>query len=131
MSTDRTSPKQGRNRKRSGETAEEFAVQFLVRSLGWRIEERNWRCRSGELDIIAWDGLTLVIVEVRSRSQTMFGTALEAVDEKKIRQLRRVIPCFLARFGHTEEKEVRVDAIALFQQNGRFLSIDHIRGILV
>jgi len=67
MSIDTMIRKARENRKRIGDTAEEFAAQFLVRSLGWRIDERNWRCRSGELDFIAWDGPILVILSIRAR----------------------------------------------------------------
>ena len=77
-----------------GLAAEERAAQFL-RARGYRIEERNYRCPAGELDIIAWDGDTLVFVEVRSRRDHRYGNAAHTVTEQKRRQLTRVAASYL------------------------------------
>ena len=55
----------------------------LLRSSGLRVIERNWRCRHGEIDLIAEEGRTLVFVEVRMRSRASFGGAAESVTEAK------------------------------------------------
>jgi len=72
-----------------GTEAEALAVSLLV-GKGYRIVERNFRCPSGELDVIARDGEVLVFVEVRSRSNAEHGDAAETVDRRKQRQVARV-----------------------------------------
>ena len=71
-----------------GRYGEDLAEASLV-ALGYVIEERNWRCPQGELDIVAWDGDVLVFVEVKTRSSGAFGTAAEAVTHAKMVRLRR------------------------------------------
>lgn len=51
--------------------------------MGWTVIARNWRCRRGELDLVAIDQEWLVVVEVRARSSARFGTASESVDARK------------------------------------------------
>ncbi|HUJ57076.1 MAG TPA: YraN family protein [Kofleriaceae bacterium] len=72
-----------------GASAEARAAQLLVRH-GYEIVERNFRCKSGELDIVARDGGVLCFVEVRSRSNADHGHAAEMIDRGKQRQVARV-----------------------------------------
>jgi putative endonuclease len=73
----------------TGGEAESRAVSLLVRK-GYRIVERNFRCKSGELDVVARDGEVLVFVEVRSRANAEHGDAAETVDHRKQRQVAKV-----------------------------------------
>jgi len=92
----------GYNRKQKGSAAEEAAVQYLI-SLGCTILERNWRCRSGEIDIIYEVPGRLVLVEVRSRSgEFLKGTPEESVDARKIRQVRNTAEVYLHRTRQTD-----------------------------
>ena len=77
-----------------GSVAESVAVRELVR-MGYRIVERNFRCSAGELDVIARDGQTLVFVEIRSRRDDRFGSALEAVSRAKQHQVSRVAAAYV------------------------------------
>jgi len=70
----------------SGACGEELAAKRL-KAEGYRIVDRNWRCRQGELDIVALDGKTLVFVEVKARGEGARTTPLEAVDRHKQRKL--------------------------------------------
>lgn len=82
-------------RHQLGLDAEDAAARWLV-SAGWSILARRWRVPEGELDIVALDDAgTLVAVEVRARSSSRAGTALESVDDRRVRRLRRA----LARFA--------------------------------
>jgi putative endonuclease len=81
-----------------GDRGEELAVRHL-RSLGYRIVERNYRCRLGEIDCVALHGKTLVFVEVKARRTDAFGGPLEAVDTRKRRRMTR-----LARHCAQEKK---------------------------
>lgn len=73
----------------SGSAAEARAVELLVRR-GYQIVERNFRCKTGELDVVARDGEVLVFVEVRSRADGEHGHAAESVNVRKQRQVARV-----------------------------------------
>jgi putative endonuclease len=80
----------------TGSKAEQRAVSLLVRK-GYRIVERNFRTKLGELDIIARKGSVLVFVEVRSRRDATYGSALDAVGWRKQRKVTRVAMQYLAR----------------------------------
>ncbi len=79
----------------TGRRGEEMAAKELVRQ-GYRILHRNYRCRSGELDLVAMDGDSLVFVEVRRRSSGRYGSALETISYSKQRQIARVANYYLA-----------------------------------
>jgi len=80
----------------AGARAEEQCVQFL-RSQGLAILERNWRCRHGEIDVIAEDRGTVVFAEVRMRSQGGFGGAAESITAAKRARLIAAARLFLCR----------------------------------
>ena len=77
-----------------GKIGEEFAAAHL-RTLHYKILERNYRCAAGEIDIIARDRNTLVFVEVKTRSNRDFGPPAEAVHARKQRQLSKVALTYL------------------------------------
>jgi putative endonuclease len=83
---------------RTGEAGEEAAVHWLERH-GFRIEARNWRKRTGEIDVVAWQGSTLVFVEVKTRRGTAYGTGGEAVGAGKQARIQRAASAYLQRFG--------------------------------
>jgi putative endonuclease len=99
------------NRRRKGARGEETAAQYLT-AKGWRIIERNWRCRSGEVDIIAETDGTLIFIEVRSRTGDTHGTAAESVTARKIAQVRHIAEIYLHMRG-TTDTPVRFDMIAV------------------
>ena len=69
-------------RRWRGQHGEQMAVQFLQRQ-GYRIAHQNYRCRGGEVDIVAWDGPTLVFIEVKTKGQALFGAPQAMVDARK------------------------------------------------
>jgi putative endonuclease len=79
----------------TGASAEARACEMLERA-GCAVVERNFRCKAGELDIVARDGDTLCFVEVRSRSDREHGHAAETVRRKKQLQVARVAQYYLA-----------------------------------
>lgn len=101
-----------------------------VEELGWRIIERNWRTRYGELDIIAHDGDTdtLVFVEVRTRSGTGFGHPLETITHAKAARLRGTAMAWL-RERKARAKYLRVDAIGIVMPRSGPEELVHLRGI--
>lgn len=80
---------------RAGARAEDLCAEML-RSAGLRIVARNWRCRHGEIDLIAEDRGTLVFAEVRMRRNAAFGGAAESVTASKRRRLVAAARLFLA-----------------------------------
>ena len=72
-----------------GKKGEELAITQL-RALKYKILERNFKCRLGEIDIIARDRSTLVFIEVKTRATRDFGGPAVAVHERKQRQLSKV-----------------------------------------
>ena len=75
-----------KERQRTGLLWEDKASRYLQRR-GLRVLKRRYRCRLGELDLVCFDGTTLVIVEVRARSASRFVDATESVDRSKRRKL--------------------------------------------
>ncbi len=83
------------------------------------IVERNYRCRLGEVDVIARDGDTLCFIEVKARRTGAFGGGLEAVEGRKRGRVRRVASYYLARFGD-DMPPCRFDAAEVwFNPEGR------------
>jgi putative endonuclease len=93
-----------------GVAAEALAARFLA-TRGLTIVGRNYRCRGGEIDIIARDGRTVVFVEVRLRRSAEYGGAAESITARKRRRLRLAAEHYLARLP--SEPPCRFDAILL------------------
>jgi putative endonuclease len=98
-----------------GRAAESRAAIFL-RAQGLQIIERNWRCRFGEIDLVAREGRTLVFVEVRARSARTHGGAAESISAAKRRRLTATANYYLARCR--TEQPCRFDAL-LIESEGR------------
>lgn len=115
------------SRSRTGQTGEEIAGHYVVRA-GWSVVERNFRCRHGEIDLVARDGDELVFVEVRTRRGAAFGTPEESITEAK---QRRMAACALA---YVQERGVRtgwrVDLIAIELRGEQVKRLDHYRHVL-
>jgi putative endonuclease len=94
-----------------GASAEACAAQLLV-DAGYEIVERNFRCKLGELDIIARDGCVLVFVEVRSRSDDQHGSAVDMIGPGKQRRVARVAAYYLATRSPSFD-ECRFDVVAI------------------
>ena len=104
------------NKRQIGADKEAFVCEWLERN-GYRIVERNFLCRIGEIDVVAREGGYLVFIEVKYRSQDVNGLPEEAVDWRKQRVISRVALYYLRRFGYGEETPVRFDVVALFGED--------------
>ncbi|MDD9270268.1 YraN family protein [Paenibacillus sp. GCM10023248] len=116
------------DRKQLGKLGEDLAEAYLCR-LDYRILERNWRCRAGELDIVAEHAGMLVVVEVRTRRPSgRFGLAKESVDLRKQSKVREVVQHYLHRHRKYEQS-VRFDVITVeLTSDGSQPHIEHIEG---
>jgi putative endonuclease len=93
-----------------GQEAEGRAAKYLQRQ-GLRIVERNWRCRFGEIDLVARDADCLVFVEVRLRGSSSFGGAAGSIDQRKRRKLVAAANLYLA--ARRIDCACRFDAVLL------------------
>ncbi|GAA3693710.1 YraN family protein [Zhihengliuella alba] len=109
-----------------GARGEALAAHYLGQ-IGFAVVERNWRCRLGELDIVAYDGGTDVAVEVKARTSQRFGHGAEAVAGPKLARLHRLAWEWQRRHGR-READLRVDVVAVvFDRDG--YRVDHYRGV--
>ena len=103
-------------RQQLGAEGERAAERFLRRQ-HYAIVVRNYRCRAGEIDLVALDGSTVVFVEVKTRAQAGCGSPLEAVDSRKQRQIQRAAQVYL-RDKRLLDRDARFDVVGVWQQDG-------------
>ncbi len=111
--------------KTLGERGEEQAVAYL-KGEKFAIVERNYRCKSGEIDIVAKDGKTLVFVEVKTRRNELFGPPQLAVTRFKQRQLSKAALTWLAK-NNKHNSIARFDVVAILLREDQTPEINHIR----
>lgn len=95
----------------AGRRWEDAAGAFLVNN-GLTILARGYRCRLGEIDLVCRDGTAVVIVEVRARSTTAFGTAAETVTHRKRRRIVQATRHLLMRRPEWQQLPIRFDVVA-------------------
>lgn len=110
-----------------GRHGEDLAAKYLARA-GFSIIARNWRCELGEIDIVAWDGETLVICEVKTRRGLAFGGPLEAVTARKLIRLRRLAGRWMHEHPMSSD-EVRIDVIGIVCPRRGTAVIEHLEGV--
>lgn len=124
-------------RRKLGATGEMLAAEAL-RQAGLTIREQNWRGASGEIDLVAEEqapdytrfagemATWLVLVEVRTRRGTAFGTALQSVTPRKQAKLRQVAEEYVQAAGWTGPWRIDVVAVQM-DSMGRLLQIEYVR----
>lgn len=100
------------NRRRVGAAYEEKAAEYL-RGQGYRILEWNFRCRLGEIDLIAEEGGALIFLEVKYRKNSRYGSPAEAVTPDKQRTICRVADFYRMSRRIPESKSCRFDVVAI------------------
>lgn len=100
------------NRRTVGSTNEQKAAEFLE-GQGMQMIARNYRIRSGEIDLIAKDGAYLVFAEVKYRSSERRGTPLEAVNTRKQRVIVRTAQHFMMKYGYPADTPCRFDVVGI------------------
>jgi len=99
----------------AGQRAEESALAYLQQQ-GFRLVERNYRCRLGEIDLVMEDRDRLVFVEVRYRASGRYGGALESIDRRKRARLVAAASHYLA--SKRIDRAARFDVVALSPGSG-------------
>jgi putative endonuclease len=115
-------------RKALGRYGEELAARRLAAD-GMTVLARNWRCRDGEIDIVAEDGDVVVICEVKSRTQGTYEHPMAAVGPRKAERLRRLAERWLAEYGGPPPGGVRIDLIGVVLPARGAARIEHARGV--
>ena len=109
-----------------GSLGENIAVTYLT-DAGLRVLDRNWRCREGEIDLVARDGDALVFCEVKTRRGTGYGHPLEAVTRAKQIRLRTLAQRWLA--AHAEHApDLRFDVVGVLLRGDEPAVVTHLPG---
>ena len=108
-----------------GRRGEDLAADYL-QQLGLVVLSRNWRCRHGELDVVATDQKRLVVCEVKTRSGTRYGAPAEAVTPRKAARIRRATQAWLAAH-QVCWVEIRFDVLAVLAEPGHPVAVQHYR----
>ena len=118
-----------------GRYGEDLAVRWLTNS-GIVVLERNWRCRDGELDIVAREGNALVVCEVKTRRAggELFQHPMAALTPRKAARLRRLAAGWLAarwlaRYGSPPTGGVRIDLVGVLVPRRGAPVVEHARGV--
>src|SRR3989344_4868326 len=106
--------------RRVGISGEEFASK-LLESEGYKIIERNFSCKLGEIDIIATKDSSLVFVEVKTRRSNKYGKPEEAVTLRKIQKIERCGE-FYMKFHSNLPKKLRIDVVSIEINGGKVIS---------
>lgn len=114
------------NNKNIGDLGEKVASDFLKKQ-GYKIIERNYECKQGEIDIIAIDKKELVFIEVKTRNSKKYGEAIEAITPEKLKHLISSIKYYLYE-RNLQDEFIRIDAIEVYLEKN--IIINHIKKIV-
>ncbi|MDP9433689.1 MAG: YraN family protein [Actinomycetota bacterium] len=114
------------DRQELGRYGEEVAVAHL-QAAGLEVLDRNWRCREGEIDVVARAGAVLVFVEVKTRSGSGFGEPAEAVTLTKARRLRVLACRWLAERRPPGATDLRFDVVSVLRRRGHAPQVVHLQ----
>ena len=116
--------------RENGRFGEEKGAEYL-RKKGYRIVERNFRCRLGEIDIIAENAEYLVVAEVKTRKNALYGQACEYVTYSKQQKIKRAAMYYLS--SHESDKQPRFDVIEVYIPDGLLgrVRINHIEDAFI
>ena len=118
--------------QKTGILGEDIASKYLIKQ-GYYIYERNFKCKIGEIDIIAIDTIDkneLVFIEVKTRKQTIFGNPAEAIDSNKIRHLYKTAEYFLMA-NKLEHSFIRFDVIEVYEKSNNKIQINHMKNAIL
>lgn len=110
----------------TGRIGEELAINYLQRK-GYKIIEKNFQCRQGEIDIIAKDKDEIVIIEVKTRKCLEYGKPAEAVNETKKKHIYKATEYYLY-IKKLEKAYIRIDVIEVYIKENKYY-INHIKNI--
>jgi len=112
-------------RKKLGNRGEKIATNFLKKQ-GYRIIEKNYHSRLGEIDIVAKEGKYIVFAEVKTRCSTDFGLPEEALSYDKRRRLSKLALGYLTH-RRIKDTNCRFDVVSILMDNNRANKVNHIK----
>ena len=98
-----------------GKTGEEIGTQYLINN-GYKLIIRNFRCRQGEIDIIAKDKDEIVFIEVKTRRNTNYGYPIDAVDKRKQKHILNASKYYVYK-NKLEKRKIRFDVIEIYKKD--------------
>lgn len=104
------------NKRAVGASKEDLACAYLQKQ-GFTILQRNFRSRTGEIDIVCREGTYLVFTEVKYRKTAKNGAPEEAVGSAKQRKIFETARYYMARFGVSSDTDIRFDVVAILGEN--------------
>lgn len=110
-----------------GKLGEDLACKYL-QNKGYKILERNFEARQGEIDIIALDKSEIVFIEVKTRSNISYGKPAEAVNEIKQNHLIKTIEYYIYS-RHLEDEFIRIDIIEIYLWKNKY-RVNHIKQVI-
>jgi putative endonuclease len=110
-------------RRTLGDAGEDLVARWYV-DAGYRVLDRNWRCREGELDVIVARDSVLVFCEVKTRRTTAFGSPAEAVTVTKQRRIRGLAMRWLDAHPDARARTVRFDVASVLAERGAAPVVD-------
>lgn len=120
-------PGTDRSRLALGEYGEELAARWLAAS-GLAVLDRNWRTGIGEIDVVAREGDTLVVCEVKTRTSRTAGLPHQAITPAKLRRLQ-TLGLLWAEQHRIRPSGVRVDLVAVVRPRRGVSVVEHVRGV--
>lgn len=100
-----------------GKIGEKTVCEYLIKN-GYKILERNYYCKIGEIDIVALDKDEFVFIEVKTRSQNRYGNPVDAVDLNKKRHIYRTAQFYVMK-AKIENRKMRFDVIEVKEKRGK------------
>lgn len=107
-----------------GKSGEEMATQYLIKEK-YKILERNFKSKQGEIDIIALDKKEIVFIEVKSRTSKAYGNPNDAVDTKKKKHIYNTAQ-YYTYIHNLEDEPIRFDVIEIYIMN-KVYKLNHIK----
>lgn len=112
-----------------GRAGEDRAARYLSEH-GYEVRARNWRCAQGELDIVAFHGSDLVVVEVKTRRSEAFGHPFDAVDARKRERLWRLSHAWMRAHPESSRgRRLRLDVIGITGEDPRTAVLEHLEDL--
>lgn len=110
-----------------GKFGEDMAVKYLKQK-GYKILDRNFTCKRGELDIVALQKNQIVFIEIKARTSKEYGLPKEAVTNKKLEHIYKTAEYYLYT-RNLEKEDTRIDVIEVYIENGNF-RINHLKQVV-
>lgn len=108
----------------TGKNGEKIAEKYLLEN-NYKILEKNFNCRQGEIDIIAKEDDEIIFIEVKTRTNKRYGNPIDAVTNTKQKHLKKAIEYYLY-INKLENSFIRIDVIEVYKK-GNNISINHIK----